>query len=273
MFKKVGITWLFFLIACGLYGQKSIDIDAIESKYVYLLTSCNDSLDKANISEEYFILERGKNKSQFMSMNSYKRDSIMAEMAKGSNTSVSNIDLSNIPKTNFTYRIIKDPLKGQVLFYDRIIRNDFVYEESPAFKWQITEEKKNIGNLKCQAAVVSYAGRQYKAWFTNDIPISDGPYKFYGLPGLIVEIEDSKNHYKFELLSYKTLADKPALWIAEKRANGKKVVKSDFYKALKNTQDNLISEIAKSGFTLDSNAEARVKDKMKRKNNPIELNP
>lgn len=273
MYKKVGMLFMFMLITCSAYGQKAVDIDVIESKYVYLLTSHSDSLDKANISEEYFILERGKGKSQFMSMNSYKRDSVVADMSKGKNTSVASIDLSTIPKTNFTYRIIKDPVKSQILFYDKIIRNDFVYEENPAFKWKISEEKKNIGNLRCQAAFLSYAGRQYKAWFTNDIPISDGPYKFYGLPGLIVEIEDSKKQYKFELLSYKNIAEKPLLWISEKRVNGKKVTKQDFYQALKNTQDNFISEIAKSGFTLDSNAEAKVKDKMKRKNNPIELNP
>jgi len=264
---------LFFLIFENFYAQKQINIDVIQSRYVYLLTSQRDSLDKADVNEEYFILERGKDKSQFMSLNSYKRDSITSGMLSGANTSLSKIDLTNIPKTSFTYRIIKDQPKNQITFYDKIIRNDFIYEENPSLQWKITEERKNIGNLKCQAALVSYGGRDYKAWFANDIPVSDGPYKFYGLPGLIVEIEDSKKQYKFELLSYKTLANDQPLWIAEKRANGKKVSKADFYKALKNTQENFISEISKSGFTLDANAEAMVKDKIKRKNNPIELNP
>ncbi|WP_312399983.1 GLPGLI family protein [Chryseobacterium sp.] len=272
MSKNIVVFVLLLLLAAGnLFGQKKVDLDVIKSRYVYLLTSQRDSLDKANVSEEYFILERGKDKSQFMSLNSYKRDSIMMDMFNNPSSSLSKLDLSSIPKTNFTYRIIKDQAKNQVSFYDKIIRNDFVYEENPAFKWQITEEKKNIGNLKCQAARLSYGGRDYKAWFTNDIPVSDGPYKFYGLPGLIVEIEDSKKQYKFELLSYKNLGGDVPLWISEKRANGKKVSKVDFNNALKNTQENLVSEISKSGFTLDANAEARVKDNMKRKNNPIEL--
>lgn len=273
MNKYIGAVFLFFFMACHMYGQKNVDLDQVESRYVYLLTHQKDSLDHANIGEEYFILERGKDKSQFMSLNSYKRDSVMAEMTNGLNTHISKLDLTNIPKTNFTYRIIKDPGKKQILFYDKIIRNDFVYEENPDFKWKITEEKKNIGNLKCQAALLSYAGRDYKAWFTNDIPVSDGPYKFYGLPGLIVEITDSRKQYTFELLSYKNLADKPALWISEKRSNGKKVSKADFYKALKNLQENMVSEISKSGFTLDPSAEARVKEKIKKRNNPIELKP
>lgn len=273
MNRDIVAVLLFFFTASNMYGQKNVDLDQVESRYVYLLTHQKDSLDKANIGEEYFILERGKDRSQFMSLNSYKRDSVTAEITNGSNTRISKLDLTSIPKTNFTYRIIKDPVKKQVLFYDRIIRNDFVYEENPDFKWKIRDDKKNIGNLKCQAAVLSYAGRDYKAWFTNDIPISDGPYKFYGLPGLIVEMEDSGKQYKFELLSYKNLAPKPVMWISEKRFSGRKVSKADFYKALKNSQENLVSEISRSGFTLDPSAEAKVKEKIKKRNNPIELKP
>ncbi|MFY1045776.1 GLPGLI family protein [Chryseobacterium sp. GP-SGM7] len=39
----------------------------------------------------------------------------------------------------------------------------------------------------------------YNAWFTNEIPISEGPYKFSGLPGLIVKIEDTKKQHIWEL--------------------------------------------------------------------------
>lgn len=273
MDKCIGAVLVFFLMACNAYGQKKVDLGQVESRYIYLLTHQKDSLDKANIGEEYFILERGKDKSQFMSLNSYKRDSVTTEMVNGLNTRITKLDLTHIPKTNFTYRIIKDPSKKQIIFYDRIIRNDFIYEENPDFKWKITGDKKIIGNLKCQAALLSYAGRDYMAWFTNDIPVSDGPYKFYGLPGLIVEMEDSGKQYRFELLSYKNIAEKPAMWISEKRFNGKKISKADFYTGLKNSQENLVSEISKSGFTLDSSAEAKVKEKIKRRNNPIELKP
>ena len=273
MVKKLGLVLLLLVFVEGFFGQRRVDVDVVESRYVYLLTSQVDSLNNQNKSEEYFVLERGKDKSQFMSLNSYKRDSIMMGMLNNAEAGQLKIDLSNVPKTAFSYRIIKDKAKNQVNFYDKIVRNNFVYEENLNFKWKIIEEKKNIGSLKCQAALISYGGRDYKAWFTNDIPVSEGPYKFYGLPGLIVEIEDSKKHYKFELLSYKNLANNNPLWIDEKRANAKKISKSDFYKALKSTQENFISEISKSGFTLDTNVEGKVKDNMKRRNNPIELIP
>ncbi|WP_276875737.1 GLPGLI family protein [Chryseobacterium joostei] len=275
MQKQFIASVLFFFLCTmgnGLYGQKNVDIDVVKSQYVYLLTNQRDSLDVENKSEEYFILQRGKEKSQFMSLNSYKRDSVAVGLVNNS-VRTSTLDLTNIPKTNFTYRIIKDPVKNKIDYYDKIIRMDFSYEENPGFNWKITSEKKNIGTLKCQAAILKYAGRNYKAWFTNDIPVSDGPYKFYGLPGLIVEMEDDKKHYKFELLSYKNFADEKPLWISEKRMNGKKVPKADFYKGLKNSQENLVQEMAKSGFKLDAGAESLVKDKLKKRNNPIELIP
>lgn len=44
---------------------------------------------------------------------------------------------------------------------------------------------------------MKYAGRNWTAWYTEDIPIQFGSYKFNGLPGLILEIYDDKEHYHF----------------------------------------------------------------------------
>lgn len=45
---------------------------------------------------------------------------------------------------------------------------------------------------------------EWTAWFTTELPISDGPYKFHGLPGLILKIYDKTNTYSFDIISRKT---------------------------------------------------------------------
>ena len=58
-----------------------------------------------------------------------------------------------------------------------------------------------IGPYKCKKATTNFRGRDYIAWFSEDIPINDGPFKFNGLPGLIVEIYDTEAKYSWIIKS------------------------------------------------------------------------
>ena len=70
-------------------------------------------------------------------------------------------------------------------------------EDIPNFAWKISEEHRHILEYDCVKATCSFRGRFYEAWFTSSIPMSYGPWKFGGLPGLILEISDSKREYIF----------------------------------------------------------------------------
>ncbi|MGC8001649.1 GLPGLI family protein, partial [Salmonella enterica] len=43
-------------------------------------------------------------------------------------------------------------------------------EEIPKLDWHITSEEKEIGGYKSQKATVSYRGREWTAWFTEELP-------------------------------------------------------------------------------------------------------
>ena len=75
----------------------------------------------------------------------------------------------------------------------------FISDEIPDFKWEILKDTKKIEGFECNSAVTKFRGRKYKAWFTQEIPINNGPWKFSGLPGLIIKVQDESKEVSFLL--------------------------------------------------------------------------
>jgi GLPGLI family protein len=68
--------------------------------------------------------------------------------------------------------------------------------------WEIKADgAKEIGGFACEKAVATFRGRTYEAWFAPDLPVSSGPFKFFGLPGLILEIKSTDDVVKFSFHS------------------------------------------------------------------------
>lgn len=92
----------------------------------------------------------------------------------------------------------KDLNSKSIVYTSNIIRyNKIIIDNNYAIKdWQITENTKTILGYECQEAVCTFRGRSYKAYFSTALPYSSGPYKFDGLPGLILEVisNDEKVH-------------------------------------------------------------------------------
>jgi GLPGLI family protein len=108
----------------------------------------------------------------------------------------------------FDFRINEYPyyiktVEDKILFTAEVGDQYFQYEEQVQFKWNITDSIRQINSYTCQLATTTYAGRKWNAWFTQDIPINVGPYKFKGLPGAIIEINDSDNIFKYSLIKFK----------------------------------------------------------------------
>lgn len=84
-------------------------------------------------------------------------------------------------------------------FREIVVHKAFLVEEPEwiDFKWKLIKETKRIGNFSCQKAETLFRGRKYTAWYTRAIPIPYGPWKFHGLPGLILEVYDETGEVKF----------------------------------------------------------------------------
>lgn len=118
------------------------------------------------------------------------------------------LSLNNEKKESlFTYFDLKNALKIKI--YKNIDATEFIQYESimdrvyktkykhDNLSWQLLDGEKKILGYICHRAQVNFGGRDWEAWYAYDIPLQDGPYKFFGLPGLILEIFSKDGDYYF----------------------------------------------------------------------------
>lgn len=80
-----------------------------------------------------------------------------------------------------------------------MVRDNCQYTEAyPLQQWALKDEQQTVCGYRCQKATCRWRGRDYVAWFTAEIPVRCGPWKFGGLPGLIMKVSDTKGEYTFE---------------------------------------------------------------------------
>lgn len=233
--KKIGI------IALALFMQH---ISAQNNRFVYQVTMKPDAENKSDIKTENAYLDISAEKSLFYSENRYKRDSIIQATVSSGGGRGFNRDQMESLRSNINYSIEKDKKSQQITFKDRIGRDVYVYEEDRPLTWKISSETTKIGEYKVQKAETDFGGRKWTAWFTTDLPYQDGPYKFSGLPGLIVKVEDDKGEYSFDLMKNYKIGEIPAL---NQFGNTIKVKRGDFVKQQEKFKKDPVSFMTQGG--------------------------
>ena len=171
-------------------------------------------------------------------------------------------------RSESNYSIFKDAAKNAVFYYDKIRTVDYQYQEkAPLFHWKIMPVRKTVAGYECQQAVTAFGGRTWEAWFTRGIPVSDGPYKFYGLPGLIVQVRDTHDNYVFELLN---LDNSPQPFTISAISTVPMISKGKFKKARLNDDWTIIDQMEASGNKIPEGMKQTYFAKLKRRNNPLE---
>lgn len=164
-------------------------------KVTYEVTYKPDSTE-SKFNKEEMSLKNFNGNSYFYNETKFKLDSlydiVTAEFLNSGITP--NVSL----KYELNFGIYKDLTEEEMYEIQNISSKNFMFKINlNKHNWKIFKDTKKIHNYFCKKATINFGGRLWEAWFTDDIPISDGPYKFYGLPGLILEIYDSKNEYHF----------------------------------------------------------------------------
>ena len=262
--QKDKITWSSF--------ERSI-IDSAQYSITYELVFIEDTTSTRQAGHQDFSLLIGKTTSMFIGLNEYKKDSISAIMNGqqfASFQDASNSLMNSFPSGRFNYIIYKNHPVDQITFTETFLdMGPAIYqEEMNTFKWVIDNSFTDTYNeFSVKKATTFYGGRQWTAYFAPEIPINDGPYKFHGLPGLILKIHDSKMHYKFRAISFEKEEHNRTIYF-----NKRNYVEITRFKSLQiaqNIRHNIINIAQEAQLPLE--AQLRAAESMRRRNNPIEL--
>ena len=141
-------------------------------------------------------LEFNSSKSSF----SYNKLSMLKEDNELKILNENGFGFKGVDADSVGYLIYRDFLNSEILLripekkpLDPIsVKDDWV-----KINWTKKKSKKSILGYSCQLAIGEFRGRVYEVWFTDEIPLPYGPWKLYGLPGIIVEATDLRNQIKF----------------------------------------------------------------------------
>ncbi|OPC43957.1 GLPGLI family protein [Elizabethkingia anophelis] len=180
---------------------KIVVLDQSIQNIYYHLSFLNNPKNSNSKIETLCVLQLGKNFSKFTDYNTLRQDSLTKKDSEKEKIGADEINQMLALKEKWKPTLVKSILEEKYIIQDRA-KNRYQYEEEqPIFKWTLNNETKEILGYNCKKATTEYRGRKYIAWYTEDIPINNGPYIFQGLPGLIMQIEDTKSHYSFTAIA------------------------------------------------------------------------
>lgn len=196
--KKI-IFSLFLALGCSVFAQTN--------RFFYEYKFVPDSTNKAEVKTEMMLLDIDKNGSSYYSRQKFVADStIKADIEKQLRSTPGNININRKGDTGqVSYKVTKEYPDFKTYLFTSVSMDNYKILEDKKPEWKILPEKQKIGEYNAQKATTNFGGRQWTAWFSTDIPFQDGPYKFYGLPGLIVKIEDKTRTHSMELKGNKKI--------------------------------------------------------------------
>lgn len=249
----------------GFAQSKKIDTANILCSYTYEYLTDTLSGNQQR-KEDLLYLQIGNETSKCYSYYTYQCDSLMATpngdklwdgfLSEAIRKGLKGKQLYNaIPHRRMTATIYKNYPRGKVSITDFLLGQYYLFEDSlNTQKWNIeSDSMKIVLDHECQKATCIFRGRQWTAWFALDVPISDGPWKFCGLPGLIMQAYDEGKQYYFCINGIQKVNATPITFgIQDKNfKHFQKTNRKDFlllkYKYLKN--QNSINE-ASTGISL-----------------------
>ncbi|MCM1356877.1 MAG: GLPGLI family protein [Staphylococcus sp.] len=206
-------TFLIAFAALSMSAKKKAPNPRAEIKVTYFYPHLHLKTDAKAYETEYpMVLLANSGYSKFFSPRSEYIDSLESTpsgkavfnrlMDEGVKKALETKDSSSIPTMNGYMYVFKSTGDSIVTVYDSagMLERGYYSEPLAEMKWEIGDSTKTILGYECVMAETDYHGRHWTVWFTPDIPLRDGPWKLYGLPGLILEADESTGQHRFAVI-------------------------------------------------------------------------
>lgn len=187
--KFFSLFCLFFLPVITLFAQSN---DAVSTSYNYHVVYQGNA---GSPVDDICQLDVSKSQSYFYSLGEIERRKKMVEaLAKAEQTGTQpSLSAKSLKKNFCRFSIIKNYRTKQATILEKVdVQQLAMIKDTLSSKgWVISKEKKTINNLPCTMAQIKKGTVTTTAWFTTKIPVQEGPFYYYGLPGLIVSLKNS----------------------------------------------------------------------------------
>lgn len=209
MLKRISLRDCFILaflfISIVSFGQESGErkklnlgtyniVDTSRLAVMYVHRTYDPVLDYSKAPDEMLLI--GKNYSMYTSYGRYRLDSLVRE-----NPYISRAEYKKNYKEMdvFLDNVVKNYKNSTLRFGAHYFLNTYRYDEPiPEIEWKLERGSEDVLGYKCKKATCRFRGRDWTAWYSTEIPISEGPWKFGGLPGIILKMTDSKDEHLIE---------------------------------------------------------------------------
>ncbi len=299
MCKKIFIAAIFSLLGLGIcHGQsarrgnaqskveisnfngelrsaRKLIVDTAEYKIVYDVVFVRDPENPENKSKGRTLLLHGKHSALYKDYYDVLADSVREEARRhgASQMEAMNKALA-VSGRKFKEEIVQDyPERGKALVQEYIASGEKRYIDDGAVQeWVILDETRDIMGYECRKATCHYRGRDYEAWYTEEIPIYRGPFLFSGLPGLIVKIYDTDSEYDFSMIGFEKVTNPFPLYLYDDI--GIEEVSRDDFRFLRAYRYENPAAVVLSGGPIKLNlTPEQEKELWKRLNSPRPYNP
>jgi GLPGLI family protein len=195
--KKQLITGALLMLA--IFSVRAQNPDTAQYMVHYKFSWVRDTGNRANPYIENMALFLGKNSSAYKSYDKQVEDALFKKQVQEqmANSPDGNIRVNRHSEAS-SQQYYQFPAQEKLSRKEKLFMNSYLINESmPSIPWIVSSDTASFGGLLCQKATAHFKGRDYTCWFCPDMPFHSGPWKFNGLPGVILDAHDAKREVVF----------------------------------------------------------------------------